>query len=181
MPTCEIEIERAAIGEEGDQRPENAERAERDDEGLDPSGRHQNAVEGAGGRADQQAGDDADRRSTGMPVPSEGTSELMMMIIMPAVKAAIEPTDRSSPPEVMTKVAPTAMMPMNEARATILAMLADGQEIAVERRAEDQQQRQRDSGPSTPILKARPLAAVAVVSFAAVVMLLSRFRCPSGT
>ena len=47
----------------------------------------------------------------------------MTMIIMPAMKAAIEPTDRSSPPEVITKVAPMAMMPMNEARATMLVRL----------------------------------------------------------
>ncbi len=36
----------------------------------------------------------------------------MNMIMMPVTKAAIEPTERSSPPEEITKVAPTAMMAM---------------------------------------------------------------------
>ena len=47
------------------------------------------------------------------PVPSEGTRLLMTMMIMPAMKAAMEPTDKSMPPEVITNVAPMAMMPMN--------------------------------------------------------------------
>ena len=38
-------------------------------------------------------------------------------IIQPDIKAAIEPTDKSIPPVVITKVAPIATMPINELRA----------------------------------------------------------------
>ena len=81
------------------------------------------------------------------PPPSEGTRLLMMMIISPAMKAAIEPTDRSRPPEVITKVAPMAIRPMNDERATMLDEVAERQEIAVEQRAEDHQQQQRQQWP----------------------------------
>ncbi len=50
----------------------------------------------------------------------------MNMIMTPVMKAAIEPTDRSSPPEEITKVAPTAMMAMKALRATtLLRLVAD--------------------------------------------------------
>ena len=52
-----------------------------------------------------------------------GISQFITMIITPAITAAIEPTDRSSPPAVMTKVAPMAMMPMNDERASTLVRL----------------------------------------------------------
>jgi hypothetical protein len=44
-------------------------------------------------------------------------------IIQPEIKAAIEPTDKSIPPVVITKVAPIATMPINELRARILLTL----------------------------------------------------------
>jgi hypothetical protein len=44
------------------------------------------------------------------------------MIITPAITAAIEPTDRSIPPAVMTKVAPTAMIPIKAERVRRLVM-----------------------------------------------------------
>ena len=61
--------------------------------------------------------------TTLQPIPSEGISAFITMIITPAITAAIEPTDRSSPPEVITKVAPMAMMPMKEVRASTLVRL----------------------------------------------------------
>ena len=50
--------------------------------------------------------------------PVMGASAFIAMIAMPARKAAIEPTDRSSPPWVMTKVMPTAISPMKAERAS---------------------------------------------------------------
>ena len=47
------------------------------------------------------------------------------MIMMPVTKAIMEPTDRSKPPEEMTKVAPTAMIAMKALRVTTLIRLAD--------------------------------------------------------
>ena len=55
--------------------------------------------------------------------PRLGTMAFMNMIMMPVTKAVIEPTDRSSPPEEMTKVAPTAMMAMKAERVTTLVTL----------------------------------------------------------
>ena len=47
----------------------------------------------------------------------------MIQIMLPAINAAIDPTDRSIPPEMITKVIPTAMMPMNEVRVrTFIAL-----------------------------------------------------------
>src|SRR4051812_38579654 len=46
------------------------------------------------------------------------------MIIAPAISAAIEPTDRSMPPETITKVMPTAMMPMKAVRVSTFIMLS---------------------------------------------------------
>ena len=62
-------------------------------------------------------------RISGTPTPIEGSSAFMARIITPAMNAAIEPTERSSPPEVMTKVMPTAIMPMKAERASTLVML----------------------------------------------------------
>ena len=45
-------------------------------------------------------------------------------IIAPAISAAIEPTDRSMPPEMMTKVMPTAMMPMKAVRVSTFRTLS---------------------------------------------------------
>src|SRR5688500_10508905 len=47
------------------------------------------------------------------------------MIMMPVTKAIIEPMDRSSPPDAITKVAPTAMIAMKALRVTTLIRLAD--------------------------------------------------------
>ncbi len=38
------------------------------------------------------------------------------MIMIPVTKAIIEPTDRSSPPDEITKVAPTAIIAMKALR-----------------------------------------------------------------
>ena len=63
-------------------------------------------------------------RITGNPPPMLSVSMFITRIISPATKAAIDPTDRSSPPAVMTKVMPIAMMPMKADRASTLVMLA---------------------------------------------------------
>ena len=57
------------------------------------------------------------------PLPKVGASAFMNRIIEPASSAAIEPTDRSMPPAMITNVPPTAMMPMNEVRVSTLKML----------------------------------------------------------
>src|SRR5450830_2104599 len=47
--------------------------------------------------------------------------------MQPAIRAAIEPTDRSMPPEIITNVMPTAMMPIKAVRVStfiILSMVA---------------------------------------------------------
>ncbi len=61
---------------------------------------------------------------TAIPAPIAGSTVFIARIISPATKAAIDPTDRSSPPAVMTKVMPTAMMPMKADRAATLVRLA---------------------------------------------------------
>ena len=58
-----------------------------------------------------------------MDAPMLSTAAFMMMIIMPAMKAAMEPTERSIPPAVITKVAPTAMMPIKAERVSKLVTL----------------------------------------------------------
>ncbi len=62
-------------------------------------------------------------RISGTPMPSVGIIAFIAMIITPATKAAIEPTERSIPPAVMTKVMPTAMMPIKADRASTLVTL----------------------------------------------------------
>src|SRR5690606_4412621 len=49
----------------------------------------------------------------------------MNMIIAPARNAAIDPTERSMPPAMITKVAPTAMIPMNAERVRTLKMFVE--------------------------------------------------------
>ena len=48
---------------------------------------------------------------------------LSVRIITPATSAAMEPTERSSPPPEITKVAPTAMMAMKAERVTTFMRL----------------------------------------------------------
>src|SRR5690606_36002376 len=48
----------------------------------------------------------------------------MVMIMMPVTNAIMEPTERSSPPEEMTKVAPTAMIAMKADRVITLIRFA---------------------------------------------------------
>ncbi len=62
-------------------------------------------------------------RMTETPSPMWGRSAFIDRIISPAMKAAIDPTERSMPPEVMTKVMPTAMMPMKAERASTFVTL----------------------------------------------------------
>ena len=50
--------------------------------------------------------------------------ELRNRIVRPETKAAIAPTERSSPPPVMTSVCPTAIVAMNVLRASTLVMLS---------------------------------------------------------
>ena len=61
--------------------------------------------------------------TSGTPMPSAGIIAFIAMIITPATKAAMDPTDRSMPPAVMTKVMPTAMMPMKADRASTFVTL----------------------------------------------------------
>ena len=120
----EVERERAAVGEVGDQRAEDAQRAERDDEGLDAAAGDRQAVGGAG----QQARAEHQRRcrAARSPTPARGCrrgARSSAGSSRPARKAAIEPTERSMPPPMMTKVPPTAMMPMKAERVSTLNRL----------------------------------------------------------
>ena len=64
-------------------------------------------------------------RDTAQP-PHSGAAAFMNMMVMPVMKAAIEPTERSRPPEEITKVAPTAMMATKALRVmTLLRLVAD--------------------------------------------------------
>ena len=122
------------------------------------------------------------RAMTAQPVPSEGTALLMMMMIMPAVKAAIEPTERSRPPEVMTKVAPTAMMPMKEARATMLEMLLMVRKLPLSHVPRMASSSSATIGPRTPSRKrGRATRTGGCGSDTVVVMLPSLPQCPSGS
>src|SRR5450830_99938 len=44
--------------------------------------------------------------------------------MQPAIRAAIDPTDKSMPPEMMTKVMPTAMMPIKAVRVSTFIRLS---------------------------------------------------------
>ena len=81
-------------------------------------------------------------------------SAFISRITQPAISAAIEPTDRSMPPEMMTKHMPTAMMPMKAVRVSTFIALSSGGEIAVEQRAGDAQQHQADDRAEA--VQARP-------------------------
>src|ERR1700712_4630154 len=48
----------------------------------------------------------------------------MVQIMLPAISAAIDPTDKSMPPEMITNVMPTAMMPMNDVRVSTFMALS---------------------------------------------------------
>ena len=63
-------------------------------------------------------------RIIGTPTPRLGKAAFITKIISPAIKAAIDPTERSSPPAVMTKVIPTAMIPIKAERASTLVIFA---------------------------------------------------------
>jgi hypothetical protein len=54
---------------------------------------------------------------------SRPASTFIIRIIAPARKAAMEPTERSMPPAMITKVPPTAMMPMKADRVSTLKRL----------------------------------------------------------
>src|SRR4051795_4034996 len=56
--------------------------------------------------------------------PTLGASLFISRIMQPAISAAIEPTDRSMPPLMMTKHMPTAMMPMKAVRVSTLSALS---------------------------------------------------------
>jgi hypothetical protein len=45
--------------------------------------------------------------------------------MQPEINAAIDPTDRSIPPAVITNVAPTATIPIKELRASMFAKLPE--------------------------------------------------------
>ncbi|GAA6190351.1 hypothetical protein NBRC116597_02700 [Phaeobacter sp. NW0010-22] len=64
------------------------------------------------------------KRMIGMPIPKLGSAAFITKIISPAIKAAIDPTDKSKPPAVITKVMPTAMIPIKAERARTLVILA---------------------------------------------------------
>ena len=54
-------------------------------------------------------------------------------IITPATRAAMEPTERSSPPPAITKVAPIAMMAMKAERVTTLRRFAGSRKLGLTR------------------------------------------------
>src|SRR4051812_14056207 len=56
--------------------------------------------------------------------PTLGAALFITRIMQPAISAAIEPTDRSMPPLMITKHMPTAMMPMKAVRVSTLSRLS---------------------------------------------------------
>src|SRR5450755_2334965 len=53
-----------------------------------------------------------------------GSSAFIARITLPAISAAIEPTDRSMPPPMITKLMPIAMIPMNAVRVSTFMALS---------------------------------------------------------
>ena len=94
----------------------------------------------------------------------------MMMIMTPEMAAAMDPTDRSMPPAVMTKVAPTAMMPMKAERVRRLVRLPSLTKAGFSRKPMMQRIRRATAGPI--VLKSMEdlLAGLAAVSSDAVIM-----------
>ena len=76
--------------------------------------------------------------------------EFRNRIIRPETKAAIAPTERSSPPPVMTSVCPTAIVAMNVLRVSTLEMIVEAQEARVDDAAENAEQRERDETARPP-------------------------------
>ena len=70
----------------------------------------------------------------------------------------MEPTERSSPPPAMTKVAPTAMMAMKAERVTTLRRFDGGEEVGVDERPDDDQHGERDEGRERPHVEAEAAA-----------------------
>ncbi len=68
----------------------------------------------------------------------------MNMITLPAMSAAIEPTDRSMPPEMITKHMPTAMMPMKAVRVSTFIALSSVAKSPLSSGTGDAQQHQAD-------------------------------------
>src|SRR3954469_17557118 len=56
--------------------------------------------------------------------PSVPAARFITRIMQPAISAAIEPTDRSMPPLMITKHMPTAMMPMKAVRVSTFSALS---------------------------------------------------------
>ena len=78
-------------------------------------------------------------------VPSVSTALFMTMIMTPEIAAAMEPTDRSMPPAVMTKVAPTAMMPMKAERVRRLVRLPSLMKARIQQEPDDAEDQQREA------------------------------------
>ena len=72
----------------------------------------------------------------------------------PAISAAIEPTERSMPPEMMTKHMPTAMMPMKAVRVSTFMALSKRGEVGIEQRARHTEKREANDRPDP--VEARP-------------------------
>ena len=75
---------------------------------------------------------------------------LRVRIIMPAVSAAMEPTERSSPPPAITKVAPTAMMAMKAERVTTFSRFDAVRKSGLMSAPAIDQHDQRDEGRERP-------------------------------
>jgi len=59
-----------------------------------------------------------------MGEPSTGAIAFMNKMTEPAISAAIDPTDKSMPPEMITKHMPTAMMPIKAVRVSTFITLS---------------------------------------------------------
>ena len=77
--------------------------------------------------------------------------------MQPAIRAAIDPTDKSMPPEMMTKVMPTAMMPMKAVRVSTFIRLSSVAKSPLSKVPAMHSDNRPSTGPK-PLMRAPSLA-----------------------
>ena len=103
-------------------------------------------------------------RTVIQPAPRLETAAFITTIITPAIKAAIEPTERSMPPAIITKVAPMAMMPINDERVRTLKMFVGDKNAGLRSAPTMTSARSARSGPRVRKSKRGPPALVFALS-----------------
>lgn len=112
--------------------------------------------------------------------PKAGARWFIAMIMIPVTKAIIEPTDRSSPPDEITKVAPTAIIAMKALRVMTLIRLADDTKLGFTSAPNSTITARAMKGARSAQRMRAPSLVGASVAVATVMFLLPDVRAPTG-